>query len=562
MDKKQLKRKLWTILESNKKNDPDKKKFETFIETLVLLNVIAVILESFDDIEAKYYWFFEIFETFTVIVFSAELLLRFWVSELRFRGKNRFVSYLRFLFTPMALIDIAAIIPFFIQPVGDFDLRHIRILRLARLLRVFKLNRYNNSLKLIIKIFSEKRKELGATVFLTFSVVVTASTLMFYIEKEVQPEVFPNILNAFWWAIATLTTVGYGDVYPVTAVGKILGSIIAMMGIIIVAIPTGIISSSFVQKMDAEADRRRINYIKNLLKKAFYKKYIPPLACKVRRGGISVEAIKINLELNEQDLYKVAEGKNEFRFRLKKVMQNGIMTDKIYLEYNDINTTYGTLKNKKDTLSIVSTESLNKQSIGYFSYLLHEKLKCNIISNEFYGDETDIWDESFGDKGLELETQVNFKNNKGYLFNLDNSPADFEIWKSHLSTLADTSNTFISLYSAELPSNTLASILTLKRKNIKTKELEYGYSDDARLLRFIDSIERKSELYLNKMMAIQLNDGRFNARDNNLLIYLSEKLETETILIFINEQYIEEDKVFKSAAIFSEAIKEELEGLS
>ena len=119
--------------------------------------------------------------------------------------------------------------------------------RISKLLRILKINRYTSALGLIIGVVKDKKDELIATVFVMGFMIIISSTMMYYFESEVQPEAFPNIVASFWWSIATLTTVGYGDIYPVTAMGKLFASIIAILGIGLVALPTGIISSGFIE---------------------------------------------------------------------------------------------------------------------------------------------------------------------------------------------------------------------------------------------------------------------------------------------------------------------------
>ncbi len=151
----------------------------------------------------------------------------------------------------MAIIDLMAILPFYLPFIIKIDLRSLRILRLVRLLRILKLNRYTKSMKVLGRVIKRKKEELIVTVFITGILMLLAASIMFYIENETQPEAFPNIIASFWWAIATLTTVGYGDIYPVTFLGKFLAGIIAFLGIGLVALPTGIISSGFIEEVES-----------------------------------------------------------------------------------------------------------------------------------------------------------------------------------------------------------------------------------------------------------------------------------------------------------------------
>ncbi|MGY6648197.1 ion transporter [Wenyingzhuangia sp. IMCC45574] len=229
--------------------------FIKFIYGLIVCNVCAIILHSYRNLEQQYSFYFNAFEVFTVAIFTIEYLLRIWISDITKENKRERIN---FAFSTLGIIDLIAIIPFYLPFIFPFDLRIIRILRLFRLLRIFKLSRYSKSLKTIRYIFKEVKEELSITVFVTFVLMVLSSTLMFYIEHDEQPEQFANIGDAFWWAIATLTTVGYGDVYPITPWGKLLSGIIALIGIGFVALPTGIISSAFIDKIQ-EDKKLKIN---------------------------------------------------------------------------------------------------------------------------------------------------------------------------------------------------------------------------------------------------------------------------------------------------------------
>ena len=230
--------------------------FNKFIYVLIILNVGAIILESYSELKANLDAFFYYFETFSVFIFSVEYVLRIWTAPLdeRFakaRGGNRF----GFMTSTLGIIDLLAILPFYLPLIFSIDLRVLRILRLFRLLRIFKLGRLSKSLKTVSSILKETKDELAVTVLVAFILLILSSTLMYYIESEVQPDKFGNIGESLWWSVATLTTVGYGDVFPVTGIGKVLSAVIALIGIGFIALPTGIISSAFIgkiQEMKAE----------------------------------------------------------------------------------------------------------------------------------------------------------------------------------------------------------------------------------------------------------------------------------------------------------------------
>lgn len=244
-----LKQKIYRLVEKGSHGSKVNLIFDYAIMTLIVLNVIALILDTIPEIKESMGAFFWIFEVCSVIIFSIEYIMRIYVSDLAYPSSNKFKSAFKFIFSTFGLIDLLAIIPFYLPFLIKIDLRFLRILRLMRFMRIFKIHRYNNSLTLIYSVIKEKKSELAITGFVALLILLVASFLMYNVEGDVQPDKFPNMLSCLWWAIATLTTVGYGDVYPVTGLGKFLSSIIAVLGIGLVALPTGIISAGFVDKI-------------------------------------------------------------------------------------------------------------------------------------------------------------------------------------------------------------------------------------------------------------------------------------------------------------------------
>ena len=247
-----IKKRVFEIIERGQPGDNTSRYFDLCLVILIILNVAAIILASEKKLYIAFRIGFSIFEVFSVIVFTIEYLLRLWTAEYKVEATSRNKARIKYIFTPMAIIDLLAILPFYLPFLIPVDLRFLRILRLTRLLRLLKIQRYSQSLQLIGKVLKEKKEELIVTIFVTFLLIVFASSLMFYIESEVQPDQFPNIISAFWWAIATLTTIGYGDVYPVTGWGRFLSGVIAVLGIGLVALPTGILSSGFIEELSSK----------------------------------------------------------------------------------------------------------------------------------------------------------------------------------------------------------------------------------------------------------------------------------------------------------------------
>ncbi|MBN1461897.1 MAG: ion transporter [Armatimonadetes bacterium] len=246
-----VRKRTWEIVEVATPGDKSSRLFDICILTLIVLNVAAVIIGSVEAVRLRCEQFLYWFEVFSVVVFTGEYLARLWscVSDPRF--SHPFSGRVRFAFTFMALVDLVAILPFYL-PFAGLDLRFVRALRLFRIVRIAKVGRYYSSLRLIRNVLKSKKEELVLTTALMVLLLLIASSLMYYAESSAQPDQFPNIPASMWWAVSTLTTVGYGDVCPVTIAGKTLAALISILGIGMFALPTGILGAGFVEEIQRQ----------------------------------------------------------------------------------------------------------------------------------------------------------------------------------------------------------------------------------------------------------------------------------------------------------------------
>jgi voltage-gated potassium channel len=218
--------------------------------------VAAVVLETVDWINASYGRLFHAFDVFSVAVFTVEYILRAWSCTENPRFRTPISGRLRYLITPMAIIDLLAILPFYL-PFVIPDLRFVRALRLFRLFRILKLARYSDALKTFTEVLNLKKEELGVTLFATLIMLTVASSMVYEAENEVQPEAFANIPDAMWWGVVTLTTVGYGDIYPKTPLGKFIGSFVVIAGVGLFALPAGILASGFNEVLQRRKEKKK-----------------------------------------------------------------------------------------------------------------------------------------------------------------------------------------------------------------------------------------------------------------------------------------------------------------
>ena len=233
------------VLEPGRSGDLYSKITDYLIAALVILNIMAVTLESVSDFSVTYASQFYFFEVFSVAIFSVEYLLRVWACAARSDpGTKLLGSYrLGYIFSFSGLIDMVSIIPFYLQAL--FPGLDLRVLRTLRLLRIFKLSNYNTAIEDLFSAIYEERKSFIAALYLLVIAFVLTSSLIYFAETKAQPDKFGSIPDSMYWSLITLTTVGYGDVSPVTWIGKVISIITALMGVSVVALLTGILANAF-----------------------------------------------------------------------------------------------------------------------------------------------------------------------------------------------------------------------------------------------------------------------------------------------------------------------------
>ena len=294
----QLKKRTWSLLEPAEENDKLSKILDIFLVCLISLNVFFVILETVDILYQKYETFFISFEIFSIIIFSFEYVARLWACTEEKKTGSFLKKRVRYIFSFPAIIDALAILPSIIAIFfPSVDLRFIRVLRILRLL---KFSRYSNSINSLLSVLWDQRRSFGAAFFILFVVLIISSSGMYLVEKNVQPDKFGSIPQAMWWAIVTLTTVGYGDTFPITSAGKFFGSLIIILGIGTVALPSGILASAFTE-FSRRNQQRYENKLKVMLEDDFIDK-------KERK---ELDKLSQKLNLSEDEILSIEEYYNK-----------------------------------------------------------------------------------------------------------------------------------------------------------------------------------------------------------------------------------------------------------
>ncbi|HSZ25533.1 MAG TPA: ion transporter [Cytophagaceae bacterium] len=215
--------------------------FDKVVHVSIFVSFLIFALETVKELR-EYDIYFEVVELVSLIIFSIEYVYRIFVAYPEKRS-------LKYIFSFIGIIDLLSILPLFIPFISSFDLRFIKVFRLFSLFRIFKLYRYSEHLQAITKVVTSKKDDLLATLFSILIVLVFCSCLAYYFEKDAQPAVFSNLFQAMYWGVSTLATIGYGDIYPVTIGGKLTATILAMLGVGLVTIPSAILSAGFIEEI-------------------------------------------------------------------------------------------------------------------------------------------------------------------------------------------------------------------------------------------------------------------------------------------------------------------------
>ena len=245
-----VKKQVHILLHPTEGNTRWDKILNGFLISLILLNLIALMLETEHGFYLKHKYFFDTFDKISVGIFTLEYVLRLWSCTHDPKYQHWLWGRLKYMVSVEALIDLLAILPFYLSRFITIDLRELRLLRLIRLLRIFRLASYMKATKVIVNVFRNRFQELLIAFIMTTGLIIIAACLMYFAEHNAQPEKFASIPDTLYWSVTTLTTIGYGDMVPITGIGKLLTGIIAMAGVALFAVPAGIITAGFLEEIN------------------------------------------------------------------------------------------------------------------------------------------------------------------------------------------------------------------------------------------------------------------------------------------------------------------------
>ena len=269
----QRRKRMSAIVEMKSADDWISRGYNILNCVMLLINVAVTILYTFDRMELQYGGVLLAIEAVTVAFFAVDYVLRVWTAPALYPNKTEFRAIRKYVFSLTGIVDLLSFLPYYLPIFFPTGAAVFRIFRVVRIFRLFQINAYYSALNVITEVLNSKRQQLASSVFIISVLMVASSLCMYSLENTAQPEVFSNAFSGIWWAVSTLLTVGYGDIYPITIPGKIVSIFITFLGVGMVAIPTGIISAGFVdqfsriKRLSEYAGEEDIHFIKVQLQK-------------------------------------------------------------------------------------------------------------------------------------------------------------------------------------------------------------------------------------------------------------------------------------------------------
>ncbi len=253
-----FKKRVFEVIQIGNKKDTPSRLFDDVLIVVILLNIVLMFMQTFETFE-PYMGLIDTLETITIAFFCVEYALRIWTARLLYPGeKSDAAAAWRFIRSFDGVIELLTILPFFF--LSGFVV--FRMLRVVRILHLFRINQTFDSFNVITSVLYEKRNQIASSCFIVIVLMLASSLCMYSAEHEAQPEAFQNAFSGIWWSMSTIFTVGYGDISPITPLGRFMGIVISFLGVGVVAIPTGIISAGFVERyteMQTSSDPRDLN---------------------------------------------------------------------------------------------------------------------------------------------------------------------------------------------------------------------------------------------------------------------------------------------------------------
>ena len=331
----EVKRHIYGIIQLGNKETAAGRSFDYLIVTAIVVNLVILIAGTF-SVPEKFQDMMSVIDYITLVIFVIEYVLRIYTADCMFPHKSRIEAVLAFVLSFYGLIDLFSILPYFLPLFLPKGIVALRVLRVFRVLRLFRINAQYDAFNVVVDVIRGKKNQLAASVVMISTIILASSIVMYYFEHEVQPDAFPNALSGVWWAVSAIFTIGYGDIYPVTAAGKLFAIVISFMGVGMVAVPTGIISAGFMEQYSKIKSMAEMTVDSNLkfimitvhaghewVGKTLSEITLPPqimVISIVHEGKILIPRGNTPVSENDQIIFSALELQEEIGIRMREVV--------------------------------------------------------------------------------------------------------------------------------------------------------------------------------------------------------------------------------------------------
>ncbi|MDD3050548.1 MAG: hypothetical protein PHR06_05315 [Candidatus Cloacimonetes bacterium] len=553
-----IKSKLWTILTTSTRKNKWSIVDDVIIYGIVLLNTILVGLNSFKSLSVNQDFrdYFEVVTLISIIVLILNYLLCLWSSTSQKVYSSPIKGRVLFLLSPFSLLDLIVILPVFFFGV-QANLIFLLLIKMFKITGYFGEEDEYSPASILKRSFLNKKEELLITILLSTGLLLLCSYAIFYFESKAQPEAFEDIIPSLGWVFSVLTGTPLYDYTPITLTGKVLHIIMVLLGVVIVGLPVGILTGSFVEEISESKKIKTIRQNGRVIINAFkheqkinVRKIIKDLKLPEERKSLDIDLAVARLEFSQEEILQAVRFSPNLRIRACRQNTSSTFEDNLIIECFPVNTSYGSFIDRGSKIHIISCQSVGEMSIGHFTRLLSEYLGANYYSNEF-----------FSSANLIEEKQINFAENELYAQkDTKNVPVPLLEWKETL--LKNIKPGDLAVYfTATSNENSEYHILCGGKKGVLNySEVENPTVDNvARVESFYHELNEKINEFGYKASTHEFGG---NTKKYHLTKVIRQFTDSDVIMIQLNKNLLEVASLeiyFKNIWVLAETIKNKLE---
>lgn len=556
---KTLRSKIWSTMTKSSKENKSSLYYDVFLFIIIIINTLFTAANSFHSLSKSTLFqdSFQVVTIISIIILTINYLFGLWsCTASKNNNNNNLPSRIKFIFMPMSILELIVILT--VVMLGS----HANIIFIL-LIKIFKISTYfgegdsYSPVQILKRSFINKKEELFITILFSTGLLLLNSFIIFHFEAPLQPEKFDNIVPSISWVFGVLTNISTFEFTPITLVGKVLHIIMTLLGIVIVGLPIGIITGSFIQEIDESKKNETLRKRSNILIKAFnqeqkitLRRLISTLNLSNDRKILDIDFAMSRLEYSQNEIFEASRFSKSLRIRACKQSIKSNYEDNLVLESFPVNTSFGSFIDRQSNIHVISTQSVSDMGIGHFSRLLASSMGANYYSNEF-----------FSSTNLLQEQQINFASNELYrIMETNNTPKPLLDWINVLKNNIHPNDLVIYLGTCGMKRDPYYHILCGGEKGEKefSKIINPTTSNIDGITSLFKDLSTKMKEF---KMPIAAHSEFGNTNKNNLTQVIREKKDADIVTIFVNQkllQFTPLDIYYQSIKILADSIEKNL----